>query len=209
MLRGPPKHFDRTDLALIEVEPRALLRLAFRARASHLGFRTTARYRFDAPASEFGVLYAAFDLPTAFVESLLRMVPQETPAGESPLLTYEELARRRVVQLAARGGGTSLRMVKLLDEGLSAAKVDNRIATIDDYTTTRLWAKAFWSHPLRADGVVYLSRFMGARPSVVLFDRCASKVRRARVVPLLRHPEFASLIGQFQLSITRPRRGRR
>ena len=143
MLRGPPKAFDRTNLALIEVEPSTLLRLASRARASHLGFRRSARYRFDAPAAEFGVLYAAFDLATAFAETVLRTVPQETPAGEEPLLTYEELSRRRVVHLAPVARGRPLRLIKLYDEGLAAAKVDNRIATVDDYATTRIWPRRF------------------------------------------------------------------
>ena len=55
-------------------------------------------------------------------------MPQKIPAGEEPLLTYEELARRRVVQLRSVTGGRALRLVKLYDEGLAAAKVDNRIA---------------------------------------------------------------------------------
>ena len=151
---------------LLDVDPAQLLRLAFRSKVSQLGFRASANYRFDAPAGEFGVLYAAFDLATAFAETVLRSVPQEIPAGEEPLLTYEELARRRVVQLAAMPGSMPLRLVKLYDEGLAAAKVDNRIATDDEYATTRLWSKAFHDHPEKADGIAYLSRFMGARRSV-------------------------------------------
>lgn len=130
MLRAPPAGFERVELVLLEVDPAVLLRLAFRTRASQLGFRATAEFRFDAPKGEFGVLYAAFDLSTAFAEAVLRTVPQDVAPGEEPLLTYEELARRRVVQLAAVPGGRPLRLVKLYDEGLAAAKVDNRIATM-------------------------------------------------------------------------------
>jgi hypothetical protein len=208
VLRGPPKGFDRTELDLVDVDPGELLRLAFRARVSQLGFRTSAKYRFDAPGGEFGVLYAAFDLATAFAETVLRTVPQEIPAGEEPLLTYEELARRRVVQLRPVTSGRALRLVKLYDEGLAAAKVDNRIATDDDYATTRLWAKAFHDHPEKVDGVAYLSRFMGARRSVVLFDRCAGLLSRGRVTPLLKHPDFPGVVRDFRLAITRPRRRR-
>ena len=208
MLRGPPKGFDRTDLLSVDVDPAELLRLAFRAKASLLGFRDTARYRFDAPAGEFGVLYAAFDLATAFAETVLRTAPQAIPAGEEPILSYEEIARRRVAQLAATPGGRSLRLVKLYDEGLAAAKVDNRIATDDDYATTRLWARAFYDHRLQPDGLVYLSRFMGARRSVVLFDRCAGLLRRGRVTPLVKHPDFPGVVRDFRLAISRPRRRR-
>ncbi len=205
MLAGPPSGFDRTDLELVDVDPGELLRLAFRARASQLGFRASTRYRFDAPGGEFGVLYAAFDLATAFAETVLRTVPQEIPAGEEPLLTYEELARRRVVQLRPVTSGRALRLVKLYDEGLAAAKVE----TDDDYATTRLWAKAFHDHPEKVDGVAYLSRFMGARRSVVLFDRCAGLLSRGRVTPLLKHPDFPGVVRDFRLAINRPRRRRR
>ena len=205
-LSRPPKDFDRVELALVEVEPATLLRLAFRAVATHVSFRTSARYRFDAPASQFGVLYAAFDLATAFSESVLRTTPQLMPAGQEPVLTYEELSRRRVVQLAPAAAGEPLRLIKLYDEGLAAAQTDNRISTDDDYATTRLWAQSFWSHPINADGIVYLSRFMGARKSVVLFDRCRSRIRRGRVSPLIRHAAFAALVVDFRLAITRPRR---
>jgi hypothetical protein len=209
VLSGPPTGFDRTNLVLVDVDPEELLRLAFRSKASQLGFRASAKYRFDAPAGEFGVLYAAFDLATAFAETVLRAVPQQIPAGEEPVLTFEELARRRVVQLRSVPGRRSLRLVKLYDEGLAAATVDNRIATDDDYATTRLWARAFHDHPEKVDGVAYLSRFMGARRSVVLFDRCAGLLSRGRVTPLLKHPDFPAVMRDFRLAISRPRRRRR
>lgn len=198
MLRAPPAGFERVELVLLEVDPAVLLRLAFRTRASQLGFRATAEFRFDAPKGEFGVLYAAFDLSTAFAEAVLRTVPQDVAPGEEPLLTYEELARRRVVQLAAVPGGRPLRLVKLYDEGLAAAKVDNRIATDDDYVSSRRWAKAFHDHPAKVDGIAYLSRFMGSRRSVALFDRSAALIRRDRVTPLLTHPDFSRLVRDFQ-----------
>lgn len=212
MLAGPPTGFERAELVLVEVEPSDLLRLAFRSKASQLGFRDTAKYRFDAPAGEFGVLYAAFDLSTAFAETVLRTAPQEIPPGEEPVLTYEELARRRVVQFKAvkSSAHRPLRLVQLYEKGLSAAKVDNRIATDDDYATTRQWAKAFHDHPQAVDGIAYLSRFMGPRRSVVLFDRCVGRVGRGRVTPLLEHPAFPEVVRDFRLAISRPRgRGRR
>ena len=209
MLRAPPAGFERVELVLLEVDPAVLLRLAFRTRASQLGFRATAEFRFDAPKGEFGVLYAAFDLSTAFAEAVLRTVPQDVAPGEEPLLTYEELARRRVVQLAAVPGGRPLRLVKLYDEGLAAAKVDNRIATDDDYVSSRRWAKAFHDHPAKVDGIAYLSRFMGSRRSVALFDRSAALIRRDRVTPLLTHPDLSRLVRDFRLAISRPRRRRR
>jgi hypothetical protein len=205
-LPGPPPDLARADLKFETVEPSRLLRLAYRAVRTHVRFRRDAQYRFDAPAGEFGVLYAAFDLATAFAESVLRTKPQDAATGEPPLLTYEELARRRVITLAGVRGAAPLRLVKLHDDGLVAARVDNRIATEDDYRVTQQWARAFHDHPAAPDGLLYQSRFLGSRQSVALFDRCEDRLRRARVVPLLRHADLPDVLERFELAVRRPRR---
>jgi hypothetical protein len=59
------------------------------------------------------------------------------------------------------------------------------------------------------DGVAYLSRFMGTRRSVVLFERCAGLLGGGRVTPLLKHADFPGVVRDFRLAINRPRRPRR
>ena len=84
-LDPPPDDFAKLTLVTTEVAPASLLRLAS---ARHLlgdPFRRNALYRFDAPDESFGVFYAAFDLETAFVESIVRARAHPLPAGE-PLL---------------------------------------------------------------------------------------------------------------------------
>jgi RES domain-containing protein len=97
-----------------------------------------------------------------------------------------------------------LRLIKLYDEGLAAARTDNQISARDHYPITQRWALAFHGHPVAADGIIYMSRYMGARKSVALFDRCHAAVAVGSATPLLHHAEFAGLVEMFELAIDRP-----
>jgi hypothetical protein len=48
-----------------------------------------------------------------------------------------------------------------------------------------------------------MSRYMGARKSVALFDRCSAAVAAGDATPLLEHREFASVVTMFDLAIDR------
>jgi hypothetical protein len=201
---NPPAHFEQLRLKTEFIEPSQLLRLARMDPSTHLEFHEEAHFRFDAPDRSFGVLYAAFDLKTCFVEAELREAPAITPAGSRPVLDYRRLAARRVLSFKSGRKARPLKLIKLYEEGLVAAHTDNRISAIDDYPRTQQWAKAFYEHPLRADGVLYVSRFMAPRLSAVLFNRVADAVAIATITPLLAHPDLPSLISDLDLAIERP-----
>jgi hypothetical protein len=48
-----------------------------------------------------------------------------------------------------------------------------------------------------------MSRYMGARKSVALFDRCAAVVAAGAATPLLEHGEFAGIVELFDPGIDR------
>ena len=205
----PPADFPALDLRFEEIEPSALLRLAWDEKRTQFTFRRSACYRFDAPDRSFGVLYAAFDLRTAFVESVLRERPQNTPPADQVPLGWDEIDKRRVVQLRSGRATRPLRLIALHGDGLVAARIDNRIATVDDYSVTQQWAKTCHKHPSRADGILYMSRFLGDSRSVAIFDRARPAVQPGRVVPLMSYPGFPEVIDEFDVAIERPARGRR
>src|ERR1017187_10155667 len=120
--------------------------------------------------------------------------------------TIRRLASRQVVTLAAV---RSLHLAQLYGAGLSAAKTDNRIATVDDYGTTQRWAKAFHAHPEGFDGIVYMSRYLGSHRSVVLFDRARDAIAFNPPRPLLHHPELAHLLDTYHVSLVPPGERRR
>ena len=199
-IQAPPRNFQLLPLIAEDVEPSALVRMAWRDPASHCRFRREARYRFDAPDRSFGVMYATFDLATAFAETILRDRPTHS---DDVILDYRDLDSRVVVELKRGPDDRPLRLIKLYDEGLAAAHTDNQISARDHYPTTQRWAQMFHAHSIAADGIVYMSRYMGARKSVVLFDRCAAAMAAGAATPLLEHGEFAGVVELFALAIER------
>jgi hypothetical protein len=199
-IQAPPRNFHLLSLIVEDVEPSALVRMASRDPASHCRFRREARYRFDSPDRSFGVMYATFDLATAFAETVLRDKPRHS---DDVILDYHDLESRVVIELKRGPDDRPLRLIKLYDEGLAAAHTDNQISARDHYPTTQRWAQIFHAHSIAADGVVYMSRYMGARKSVALFDRCSAAVAAGDVTPLLEHREFASVAAMFDLAIER------
>jgi hypothetical protein len=197
-LPPPPQDFAALKPRVELCAARDLLRVAFDARTSWCRFNREPRNRFDSPDGLFGVMYAAFDLPTAFAEAVLRQKPASTGAGLPVPLALSELTTRTVVQL---DGLRELRLIPLYDYGLTAVHTDNRISTADDYPTTRLWAQALFLHPEKVDGLIYLSRYMAPHRSVALFDRCSDVIAPMKVTPLLQHPALSQLIDDFGLAI--------
>jgi hypothetical protein len=202
-IKSPPASFDQITLLTLDIDANTLVRMAWPDPATHCKFRNEMKFRFDAPDGSFGVLYAAFDVATAFAETVLRDKPALATAA-AVILDYAEVESRHVVQLKSGTSPRRLRLIKLFDDGLAAARIDNRIATVDDYAVTQLWAKAFYHHPIGADGIIYMSRYMGARKSVAIFDRARSAVEVGSATRLLEHGEFADLVTFFQLAIDKP-----
>ena len=199
-IQAPPRNFQLLSLITEDVEPGALVRMAWRDPASHCRFSRKARYRFDAPDRSFGVMYAAFDLATAFAETVLRDKPMHS---DDVILDYHDLESRVVIELKRGPDNRPLRLIKLYDEGLAAAHTDNQISARDHYPTTQRWAQIFHAHSIAADGIVYMSRYMGARKSVALFDRCSAAVAADSATALLQHRDFAGVVKMFDLAIDR------
>jgi len=199
-IQAPPRNYHLLSLIVEDVEPSTLLRIASRDSANHCRFKREARYRFDSPDRSFGVMYATFELATAFAEAVLRDKPMHS---DDVILDYHDLEARVVIELKRGPDNRPLRLIKLYDEGLAAAHTDNQISARDHYPTTQRWAQIFHAHSITADGIVYMSRYMGARKSVALFDRCGAAVAAGVAMPLLDHREFASVATMFDLAIDR------
>jgi hypothetical protein len=200
-IQAPPRNFNLLQLITEAVEPSALVRMAWRDPATHCRFGREARYRFDAPDRSFGVMYAAFDVETAFAETVLRDKPTRSA---DVILDYHELESRSAIEMKRGADNRPLRLIKLYDEGLAAAHTDNQISARDHYPTTQRWAQIFHAHSVTADGMVYMSRYMGAGKSVALFDRCSAAVAAGDATPLLEHREFPNVAAMFDPAIDRP-----
>lgn len=160
----PPADLDRRPLPLLTA-PGPWVRL-HRLDRDPVFFGRTGLNRFDAPAGEYGVLYAAGDVHGAFVETFGR-------TGGERLVSAADLRLRGLARIAAR---RPLRLVDLAGPGLARLGADGRLAT-GDYRVAGRWALALWRHPELPDGLRYRCRHDPSRHAVALFDRAADAVR--------------------------------
>jgi hypothetical protein len=120
--------------------------------------------RFDDPLRKYGVLYAALRPEAAFAEVFLRQL--------SLMLVLEsDLQERSLSEITCK----AINCVDLTGSGLRRLSCDNRISTERPYGTTASWSRAFFEHPQKPDGIVYLSRHNPQFRCVALFERETSR----------------------------------
>jgi hypothetical protein len=124
----------------------------------------TGDNRFDAPAGQFGVLYAASDHYGAFIETCGGLLNRTVTSG---FLGVRAWARVMPVR--------ELKLVDLSGAGLARIGADERLCS-GEYDVAQQWALALWQHPATVDGLHYRARHDPSRTSVALFDRAASAV---------------------------------
>jgi len=178
----PPARFDDTALRIRTLEG-PLYRI-HDTNYDPIYFGRTGKHRFDAPAGEFGVLYAAEDPFGAFIETFghdtgIRVVTKA--ALEANPLAEVHLARPlRVVDLAASGG-------------LARIGADERLCS-GDHRLSQRWALALSRSAI--DGVAYRCRHDPARIAVAIFDTAEDVVSAARLGPLSA-PAREKLLGEI------------
>ena len=128
----------------------------------------TGRYRFDAPAGEFGVTYVNRDRLAVFAE---------TYAEGSRVLAKSEARRMRSRLSSTR----PLRLLRMDEMAVAAAfGLDNRISTEKPYDRTQAWSAAWHAWYRELDGLVFLGRKSAPHRNLCLYlDRCADALAYA------------------------------
>lgn len=127
---------------------------------SPLHFGKARKYRFDAPAGEYGVMYVAEDEFGAFVETFLR-------DPDLTLIDKDELAKRRLSVIQ------SVELMTLVDvtgKGLQHAGVTGDVSTAAHQEVQPL-SRAIYEHPSRPDGIRYRLRHDLSKIGIAVFDR--------------------------------------
>lgn len=114
--------------------------------------------RFDAPAGEYGTLYAAQELKGAFSETVLRKAARiiAWPIVEKRSWSVIELQR-------------DVTLAQLHGDGLGWHGVTAEICTGDDYGPSQALSLAFYGKGL--DGIAYRGQHNNDQISYALFDR--------------------------------------
>lgn len=152
-------------------------------------------FRFDAPADQYGVLYAASTFSACMFETLIR---NRYENGALPLLIeHSELYLRSVSSI----GLGSARVLRLADFSQSLAPLGGNsiVMSVNDYTAPNAWSLAVFEHPDNFDGIYFQSRYSN-EPCVALFDRVEAVVR-GMPTPLLAMPELDVFLDKYQIAI--------
>ena len=170
-LRRPePGSFEHL-LHPAQVSIASMVRLS-RSPATEPWWSRKARYRFDDALplrpEQFGVLYVASSLATAFAESVIhesalfvggRYVVPEAELLSRWKVTFQHPTRKR------------LRLADLTGEHLKALGLNNDISAGDDYALSQAWARAVHDCDARWDGIRYVSRQLNKGYAYALFER--------------------------------------
>lgn len=153
----PPDDLAQRRLPLLRAE-RSWLRI-HRLIHAPLFFGRSGNNRFDAPAREYGVLYAASDEHCAFIETF----------GHATGVRFITATNVRAYGLARVEISRPLSLVDLTGAGLAHLGADERLCA-GDYAVAQRWSLALWQHPARPDGLYYRSRHDPSRLCVALYD---------------------------------------
>ena len=154
----PPIDFAKTRV-LIRRFTRPWIRL-HNAKFGPVFFSKSGLGRFDAPAGEFGTLYAGGDEYGAFIETFGH-------ATGVRFVTEGELRARALAVLHVK---RPLRLVDLRGEGLARVGADSELTSSSEYALAHRWALAIHHHPRKPDGIAYRARHDPKRVSAALFD---------------------------------------
>jgi len=184
----PPARLFRTRLPL-HVTAQSWFRLhAFSYGAIYWGLDPPRPepFRFDAPAHEFGILYAGEDPHCAFIETFGHNT------GATRRISAVDLASRSLSRIDV---ARPVRLVDLTGPNAAVIGVDARLYA-GEYKVSQHWSLAFHQHRDAPDGIYYPSRHDSDRCCVALFDRVADAVA-AVALPLLTEPSQRHLLADI------------
>lgn len=150
----------------VEVPPGArMLRLNLDTHSSALYFGRRAEFRFDSPDGQFGVLYAAEAVDTAFAETFGHDVAEVHGLGEVKFIGTGDLDSRRLFEFTAT---KSLQLADFTGAGLVTLNLDADFVASKDYGQPQAIAKALYEAGFQ--GIRYHSRALPSGVAYALFD---------------------------------------
>jgi len=161
---------DASFVVATQTVTRELLHRVYWAGQDPLKPSVEGNHRYDCPPGSvpFGVLYLGMDLPTCWMETVVRH--NMTRAAGAPIaIPLDKMQPRWACDIACR---KPLRLAQFADEPLIDLGDCATNIMADSYFRTRTWAALLHMHANPAvDGLRYRSRFKSDRFCIALFDR--------------------------------------
>jgi hypothetical protein len=157
----------------------------YRLQYAPLFFDPAPRSRFNAPAGEYGTLYAGLDPHCAFIETF----GQATGINA---VTEVALRERGLCRVECN---RALALVDLTGAGLARLGADGRLCS-GDHHVARQWSLALWRHPDAPDGLLFRARHDPSRAAVAIFDRAQGSLHTMELGSLL-EPSHAMLLADM------------
>jgi hypothetical protein len=192
-------------LSKFEIAPEGVFVRIFEGRhRDPLGSRRPAAYRFGCPPGlpedrQFGVVYLAEDLETAFLEAVVRERYVGVP-GEL-VLALDEIRSKEVALVATRG---PLRLLDLTGTSYVRLRLPRAALEGNDHLPSQTISAALHAHPEAPDGILYPSRFGGGRTSnIAVYDRAVARLRCVARVRLERMRGLAAIRRKHRIIVAK------
>lgn len=153
--------------------------------------------RFSDPDGRYGVLYAAWNVRTGFVEAVLRSRFDRRRDREIPA---EEVEARSIVWIDSL---SDLNLVDLRRDGPIRIGAPTAVAHDANHAAGRSLSAFVYAEISEADGFLYDSRFTGDA-CLAVFDRAIEKLTATMVVPLMDSVDFHEALREYEIILTRP-----
>ena len=193
MTRGYDPDRIRTQLRTLPLEEMCrLIRSRHKHRPLDVG---DAESRFS--KGLYGVLYAAQNVRTSFLEAVVRSRFDRRPDRKIP---EEEVAAKSIVWI---NSVADLNLVDLRGDGPTRIGAPTAVSHDANHAAGRALSAAVYAEIPEADGFFYNSRFTGYL-CIAVFDRAIGKLTTTMAIPLVDSADFHEALDDYGIKLTRP-----
>ena len=152
--------------------------------------------RFCSRAAGYGVLYAASEFATAFVETAIRDRFTGRPSRE---IAIREITARSWARLESIPGLT-LTLLDLREDGCAKIGAPTDVVNARNHAAGRAFATAIHVQHPDIDGLVYRSRLTGS-DAYAVFDRAIAKLHTLETGQLAHHPALPGVLKDYGIRL--------
>lgn len=195
MTRGYSSRRIRAQLRTLPIEQVCRV-IRTRHKSRPLGV-VPAPSRFSDRDDQYGVLYAAQNVRTSFLEAVVRSRFDRRPDREIPI---DEVAAKSIVWI---NSVADLNLVDLRGDGPTRIGAPTAVSHDADHAAGRALSAAVYAEIPEADGFLYNSRFTGDL-CMAVFDRAIEKLITTMAIPLVDSADFHEALEEYGITLTRP-----